>query len=113
MSSTPPRFVPTLTDVVTPVTDAASLAPSDFSEARVAPDVVSAQAMFDLEARLVLGVMQRVDVMLERRVREAVGQVISEHSEGLVQRLREEIEQVVHEVVGQAVDGELNAVAGK
>ncbi len=47
-------------------------------------------------------IMQRVDLVLERRLRETVGQLILEHTQTLAPRLREEIELVVRESVSQA-----------
>ena len=93
----PPRFVPTLTDVVHPVS---SLSP------KPADDVVRHDAVA-LEDHIVHRVMQRVDLVLERRLREAVAQVILSHTQALGPRLREEIELVIRESVSQAVAQEL------
>lgn len=57
-------------------------------------------------------VMQRVDLVLERRLREAVSQLILTHAQTLGPRLREEIELVVRESVSQAVAQELPRDAG-
>ena len=93
----PPRFVPTLTDVVHPAT-----APSQKPDEGLVPsDPVQ------LEDQIVHRVMQRVDLVLERRLREAVAQVILSHTQALGPRLREEIELVVRESVIQAVAQEL------
>jgi len=94
----PPRFVPTLTDVVQPVMA---------QEQRMPPASTSA-AIELLEDQVVHRVMQRVDLVLERRLREAVGQVILAHTQALGPRLREEIELVVRESVSQAVAQELS-----
>jgi hypothetical protein len=102
-SSTPPRYVPTLTEVVLPGrSDAApSPAPPQFSQdAYAQPDA-------RLEEQIVQRVMQRVDLVLERRLREALGQLILSHTQSLGPRLREEIELVVRESVSQAVAQEL------
>lgn len=91
--SPPPRFVPTLTEVVeqTPM-----LVPT-------AGNVDSANlAVAELEDQLLHRLMQRIDLILERRLREAVGQLILEHTETLAPRLREEIEAVVRQSVSQA-----------
>lgn len=96
-ASVPPRFVPTLTDVVHPV-DHFSPKPA---EGEVAHNAVQ------LEDQIVHRVMQRVDLVLERRLREAVAQVILSHTQALGPRLREEIELVVRESVSQAVAQEL------
>jgi hypothetical protein len=90
---TPPRFVPTLTEVVqsgpVPLAPAAGPAPSA-----------------DLLAQRVL---QRVDLALERRLREAMASVILEHTEALAPLLRERLEGVVRQVVADAVAEELQA----
>lgn len=60
-----------------------------------------------LEEQIVNRVMQRVDIVLERRLREAVGQLILTHTQALGLRLQEEIESVVQESVSQAMAQEL------
>jgi hypothetical protein len=94
-SQMPPRFVPTLTDVIQPGTSA---------DASSTPTAASLERFED---QLVHRVMQRVDLVLERRLREAVGQLILKHTQALGPRLREEIELVVRESVSQAVAQEL------
>ena len=96
MSTSPPRFVPTLTDVVQPRARTAVAAP-----------VPIATSTGHFEEQIVHRVMQRVDLVLERRLREAVGQLILTHTQSLGSRLREEIELVVRESVSQAVAQEL------
>lgn len=94
--SSPPRYVPTLTEVVVPVVPAAG---------SNAAGVDSADASFQgLEEPVVQDVLRRVDLVLERRLREAVGKVVSQHSDALAQQLRVEIERVVRETVAQAMD---------
>lgn len=87
---TPPRFIPTLTEVFheTPDLQAEPLAPHP-------PPLV--------EDQMVQRLMQRVDMVLERRLREAVAQLVGAHTQALVPRLREEIELVVRESVRNAV----------
>jgi hypothetical protein len=88
---TPPRFVPTLTEVVQTGPDA--LAPiSSFSQEQVAHRV-----------------LQRVDLVLDRRLREAIATVIIEQTNALVPMLRERIDGVVRELVAQAVAEEMDA----
>jgi hypothetical protein len=100
MSSQPPRFVPTLTEVVHPLN-----APLPTEDTTAAAAVDSAGA----ENLLVQRVLQRVNLMLERRLREAVGQLILEHTERLVPELRQEIESVVRDSVNQAFAQELES----
>ncbi len=89
---TPPRFVPTLTEVVqTPQTVAAP-----------GPDL-----MAQIEEQIIHRVMQRVDLSLERRLREAVATLVLEQTRSLGPLLREEIESVVRQSVSEAVSQEL------
>jgi hypothetical protein len=92
----PPRYVPTLTDVVRPGQPAAETP---------RPDAALASPAL-LEEQLVQRVMQRVDMVLERRLREAVGQLILTQTQALGPRLREEIEGLVRESVKQAMPPE-------
>ncbi|MBT9475464.1 hypothetical protein [Polaromonas sp.] len=90
----PPRFVPTLTEVFQPAPAALqTLAPGTLSP--------------EQQEQMVMRVLQRIDMTLERRLREAVGQLILEHTETLVPHLREEIEQVVRQSVNHAFDQEV------
>lgn len=59
------------------------------------------------EEYVVHRVMQRVDVMLEQRLREAIALVIQEQTRSIVPRLREEVESVVRQSVYEAVADEL------
>ena len=93
-TSGPPRFVPTLTDVVKASGHGDQINTVQPNESH-------------LEDQIVHRVMQRVDLVLERRLREAVAQVILTHTQSLGPRLREEIELVVRESVIQAVAQEL------
>ena len=73
-SSSPPRFVPTLTDIVqTP-----ELPATGVDEKAAEPFKPDASVM---EEQIIHRVMQRVDLMLDRRLREALGQVILTHTQ--------------------------------
>lgn len=89
---TPPRYVPTLTEVVKPAT-----------QARPAEDPAV------LQEELVRRVLQRVDLMLERRLREAIAATVLEQTRSIAPLLRDEIEAVVRETVANAFAGELDA----
>lgn len=84
---TPPRYVPTLTEVV-----------------KGAPAAAPAPALS--EEQLVQRVMQRIDLTLERRLREAIAAKVLEHTRELGPALREEIESVVRQTVAQAFSEE-------
>jgi sensor domain CHASE-containing protein len=98
MSTTPrnlPRFLPTLTEVVHL---------SDLTRKVVA-------ATPDLE-EMVWFVMQRVDLVIERRLREEsdvmLRTVVTEKLQTLSARLRTELETVVRQAVSEAMTSQLN-----
>lgn len=89
----PPRFVPTLTEVVhsgpVPLTHGAA---APLSQEQIAHRV-----------------LQRVDLALDRRLREAIAAVVIEQTSQLAPLLRERLETVVREVVAEAVAEEMQA----
>lgn len=113
----PPRFVPTLTEVVpdtrqAPLPDpvppsSPALPPAAVAPSPVAPAELSAQIPDGFEELLVHRVMQRVDVGLDRRLRDAIATVVQEQTRSVLPRLREEVESVVRQVVYDAVADEL------
>ncbi len=90
--SSPPRNVPTLTEVVA-----------------VAPRVNFAVQQEDgpLSSQLIAAVMQEVDIRLEQRMREIVSRVVMEHVQGIVPTLHNEIENTVTELVRDALAKQL------
>ena len=139
----PPKFVPTLTEVVqppvagaprpeaAPVMPPASPRPATrpIAPVRAAPASLAqrppvmpaavpspaaatpqppAQRMPDgVEEYMIHRVMQRVDVVLDQRLREAIATVVQEQTRSVLPRLREEIESVVRHAVYEAVADEL------
>ncbi|PUA97062.1 hypothetical protein C8C99_1908 [Acidovorax sp. 107] len=68
----------------------------------------AARALPDgMEEYMVHRVMQRVDVVLDQRLREAIATVVQEQTRSVLPRLREEIESVVRHAVYEAVADEL------
>jgi hypothetical protein len=95
----PQRFVPTLTEVVRPPEEKTSSAA-----------VTQASAALDhqhLQEQMVHRVMQRVDLTLDRLLRETVGRLVLEHTQALAPSLRDEIEIVVRQSVNNAFEQEL------
>ncbi len=84
-SRVPPRYVPTLTEVVTPTAG-----------------LRGAQDPLPTQDQMVQRVLQRVDMTLERRLREAIAATVLEQTRTIAPALREEIEAVVRETVAQA-----------
>jgi hypothetical protein len=91
-SRTPPRYVPTLTEVV-----GSSDEPGPTPGADVSQD------------QIVHRVMQRIDLTLERRLRETIAATVLEQTRSLVPLLREEIESVVRQTVSEAFAQELDS----
>ena len=89
-SRTPPRYVPTLTEVVK-------------AGAEQGPESAIALS----QEQLIQRVMRRVDLTLERRLREAVAAAVIEQTRAIGPLLREEIEAVVRQTVAQAFEQEL------
>jgi hypothetical protein len=114
---TPPRFVPTLTEVVQPPMEIPVLVRGNTAASVTDPVDAAAPAKRQdsvaLEDAMVHRVMQRVDVSLEHYLREAIALVVQEETRSLVPRLREELETVVRQSVHEAVADELASVASK
>lgn len=89
-SRKPPRYVPTLTEVIG-------------SAAERKPAASPALSQEEIVER----VMQRIDLTLERRLREAIAATVLEQTRSLAPVLRDEIEAVVRETVSQAFADEL------
>lgn len=67
----------------------------------------NAQAPQVTEEYLVHRLMQRVDLVLDQRLKEAISLVVQEQTRSIVLRLREEVESVVRQAVYEAVEEEL------
>ncbi|NKE64505.1 hypothetical protein RAMLITH_01615 [Ramlibacter sp. RBP-2] len=96
----PPRYVPTLTEVVPPPASPAS-DPGGGGEA-------AAMAQEEVVRR----VLQRVDAMLERRLRERVAAVVMEQTQALAPLLQAEIEASVRQAVAEAFEQEFGRRPG-
>ncbi len=90
----PRRFVPTLTQVVQTETES--------------PGVPNLQVLTpEMQQELVMRVMQRLDVALEKKLPDAVARLVVAHMQLLGPELWDEVAKVVHESVEQAVAQEL------
>lgn len=89
-SRKPPRYVPTLTEVVGTAAE-----PRPAASPAISPE------------QIIEGVMQRIDLVLERRLREAIAATVLEQTRAIAPMLRDEIEEVVRETVSQAFADEL------
>ncbi len=113
-----PRFVPTLTEVVaaspdpsgTPSPPALQQAPNKSTPSMPASGTPGQRAGADADAfeeYVVHRIMQRLDLVLEQRLGEAIARVTQEQTRTLVPRLREEVESVLRHAVNDAVAQEL------
>jgi hypothetical protein len=88
----PPRYVPTLTEVVS---------------GAAAPQASNGLT----QEQMVHRIMQRIDLTLDRRLREAIATVVLEQTRTMGPLLREQVEIVVKQTVSQALAEELNLPA--
>lgn len=100
-SALPPRFVPTLTEVVLQ-------APSRARPGAASASPPASGDLALLQEQMIHRVMQRVDLSLDRLLRETVGRVVVAHTQSLAPILREEIELVVRQSVDEAFEKELD-----
>lgn len=96
--SNPPCCLPTLTEVVQP-----ACPPETLTGKTVTSD--------EIQELMVQRVLQRIDQTLERRLHDAVEQLILEHTVTLMPRIREEVELVVRECVTQAFEAESTSLS--
>ena len=111
----PPKFVPTLTEVVQ-LPEAAAVQSLDFSPTNPASGSQerSSNALDNAiteRTELTLRLLQRVDVLLERRIRAAVSNAVALHTAALIGELRPIIEQAVQEAVSDALSQEATGQA--
>lgn len=98
----PPRYVPTLTEVVPP-------APLP-EPALIDPAATSALSE-QTQALMMQRVLQRTDLMIEQRLHDAIEQLILAHTQAMMPSLREEIERVVRESFTRAFEQECSSIA--
>jgi hypothetical protein len=98
---TPPRYVPTLTEVV-------NLPPSS----TLTPATESPQDSSDAEQDLADRIIQRLMPVMQIKLREIVASVIHEEIRAMEPRLMQEVESMARQTVSQALaqDVELNQV---
>lgn len=76
-------------------------------------EALDGQSGAQAEEYLIHRLMQRVDLVLEERLKEAIAQVVEAQTRSMVLSLREEVESVVRQSVYEAVDAELSSQAKK
>ena len=130
---TPPRFVPTLTDVVaeanlsTPalemtdtrdlaVDQPASAVAPEMSTQRCVADVetnISAQEMAVIAQSLQEKVMARLDESLQERMRYALADLVQLHTQALYRAIRQDLEHLVSASVHEAIAQELASMRAR
>ena len=116
----PPRFVPTLTEVVALDADAEGLPPpgpqarrvsADFSpDAPQVADIYTPDAInfeSDFAADMACRVLQHVQAPLQAQLAQAVEDLVRQHAQAMLAPLSEKIATVVRDAVAQAVRQEL------
>lgn len=116
----PPRFVPTLTDVVVePVGVSKTAAAMPVQTDRAVPveptteqiakpiEVVTQQDCSELALSLQARVMARLDDALEERLRYALADMVQLHTHALYQAIRQDVERLVSASVHDAIAQEL------
>ncbi len=102
MQKSPPRYVPTLTQVVTSPTGSL---PS--SAVPATPSTLTSPTADDLaqqlRQQLLVRTRQYIDVELQRRLRETVSQLALVHAHKLFEELRPQLEATITQVVDEAV----------
>lgn len=97
MNRSPPPIVPTLTEVIAPGDAAPATTPGVLHE----PQEIMVQQ-----------ILQRMQLSLDKRVKEAVGRVVLEQTQQLLPRLQQEVEEAVRNTV-QAAFAQAAGKAGK
>lgn len=95
----PPRFVPTLTEIVRP-------GPSP----QTPPTAETAVSVDDDHEAMIQRILQRVDLVLEARLGDTVRELVLAQTQALTPMLRGEIERLVRESVSQAFAQESGSV---
>jgi hypothetical protein len=112
MLKTPPRFVPTLTQVIPDAANRGSqnasfpASTSKFAAASVAKEVRPEQASDiaqQLRQKLLLQARQHLDITLQTRIREVVAQLALEHAHKLFEELQPQLETTITQAVDEAM----------
>jgi len=110
---TPPRFVPTLTNVVVlPAVEQDHLFKAIDKQAEVERLHIAENDTFKLQEKLLHRVLQRIDMSLEHRLCDALFTAVGQHVDAMMPRLRHEIEDALRSLVTDALTQELSANVG-
>jgi hypothetical protein len=107
MQKSPPRFVPTLTQVVQAKPSAPAANASVAALPGAATERVQALSDVDLAQQLRQQLLTRsrqyIDIELQKRIREAVSQLALEHAHKLFEELQPQLEATISQVIDEAI----------
>lgn len=106
MQKTPPRYVPTLTQVIPAkaLPDAAAtpmIAKPSISQANLALN--AEQISQQLRQQMLVRTRQYIDVELQRRIREAVSELALAHTHKMLEEMQPQLEATITQVVDEAL----------
>jgi hypothetical protein len=103
MQKTPPRYVPTLTQVIDAKAAPAPIATKAPAALASAEAPHASELAQQLRQQLLLRSRQYIDIELQKRIREAVSQLALEHAHKLFEELQPQLEATVSQVIEEAV----------
>jgi hypothetical protein len=102
MQKTPPRYVPTLTQVIPPESLVQAAVSQAVHQAVSAPPNVDYLAQ-QLRDQLIEAAHYYINQEMERRIREVASQVVLEHAHKIFEELQLELESTISRVVDEAL----------
>ncbi len=107
IQKSPPRYVPTLTQVVATKPPGPAPANALLQSASSVPSETKQLTADDLaqllRQQLLVRTRQYIDIELQRRIREAVSQLALAHAQKLFEELQPQLESTICQVVDEAV----------
>ena len=106
----PPQSVPTLTEVIEwPLAEQSAEVPAQAPEMAPPGDVARSEAIDEAELvrRILQGLKQQIEGVLEYRIREALTPILSRAADALVRDARHELSRSLGDLVNRAVAEEL------
>ncbi len=106
MQKSPPRYVPTLTQVVAqalPARPATSFSDESRGQTTAAASPTADDIAQQLRQQLLVRTRQYIDIELQRRIRETVSQLALEYAHKLYEEIQPQLESTITQVVDEAV----------
>ena len=108
-NKSPPRYVPTLTQVIRPGRDRAAAAqghaPSEQEPLTkpIPPTAIQPDRIQQVRDEWMAQTLMQVDILLQPRIREAVSRLALVHAHRLLEELQPELEAAVAQVLDEAI----------